>query len=146
MTFTKARPTEIIHEISSQIEEAIVNGRYKAGDRLPSERELCDLFQASRGALREAFRGLEQKGLIAVKVGAGGGTFVKAMTAEKVRERLALLVKVGGVSLGELAEFRECLEGITTGLAAGRAKKEDIEQLKVLLAEAKRYLEEGVSQ
>lgn len=146
MTFKKARPTKVIHDIFNQIEEAIVDGRYKAGDRLPSERELCDLFEASRGTLREAFRLLEQKGLITVKVGAGGGTFVKPVTAEKVSESLDLLLKFGGVSLGELAEFREFLEGITAGLAAKRAKKEGIQQLKNLLAEAKRYLKEGVSQ
>lgn len=135
--FRKARRTRFIQDILSQIEQAIIDGKYRVGDKLPSERELCDLFQTSRGPLREALRVLEQKGLITIKAGAYGGSFVTAVTTEQMSESLGFLLKFKGVTLAELAEFRAFLEGATAALAAKRAKKSDIERLKALIDEAR---------
>ena len=60
--FQKARRTRFIHDILSQIEQAIIDGKYRVGDKLPSEREMCAFFQTSRGPLREALKVLEAKG------------------------------------------------------------------------------------
>jgi DNA-binding FadR family transcriptional regulator len=135
--FRKARRTRFIQDILGQIEEAIIDGKYRVGDKLPSERELCDLFQTSRGPLREALRVLEQKGLITMKAGAYGGAFVKAVTTASMSESLSFLLKFKGVTLAELAEFRAYLEGITAALAAQRARKADVLELKRLLEEAR---------
>lgn len=59
--------------IGLQIEAAILDKVFKAGDRLPSERELQEAFQTSRGSVREALRTLRQKGLLDAKKGAKGG-------------------------------------------------------------------------
>jgi DNA-binding FadR family transcriptional regulator len=139
--FRKARRTRFIQDILSQIEEAIVDGKYRVGDKLPSEREMCGLFQTSRGPLREALRVLEQKGLIAIKAGAYGGAFVKAVTAESMSESLGFLLKFRGVTLTELAEFRAYLEGITAALAAQRARKTDLLELKHILEAARAHLQ-----
>jgi DNA-binding FadR family transcriptional regulator len=139
--FRKARRTRFIQDILGQIEEAIADGKYRVGDKLPSERELCEFFQTSRGPLREALRVLEQKGLITVKAGAYGGAFVKAVTTEGMSESLSFLLKFRGVSLAELAEFRAYLEGITAALAAQRARKADVLELKRLLEEAHAHLQ-----
>lgn len=137
--FRKARRTRFIQDILGQIEEAIIDGKYRVGDKLPSERELCDLFQTSRGPLREALRVLEQKGLITVKAGAYGGAFVKAVTTEGMSESLSFLLKFRGVSLTELAEFRAYLEGTTAALAAQRARKAEVLELRRLLEEARAH-------
>ena len=71
--FRAAKQSRIFQDIVDQIQEAILDGRFKAGDMLPSERELKEMFQTSRGTLREALRVLEQKGLIEIKLGVGGG-------------------------------------------------------------------------
>ena len=122
-------------------EEAIIDGKFREGDKLPSERELCQLFQTSRGPLREALRVLEQKGLITIKAGAHGGSFVKALTTEQISESLSLLLKFQGVTLSEVAEFRALLEGVTAALAAKRASKDDLLKLKSLLEEAREHLD-----
>ncbi len=71
--FQKAKQNRIFQDVVDQIQEAILQGRLKAGNKLPSERELQEIFQTSRGTLREALRVLEQKGLITIKTGVSGG-------------------------------------------------------------------------
>ena len=127
-----------------QIQEAILEGKLKQGDRLPAERELTELFKTSRGTLREALRVLEQKGLIEIKIGAGGGALVKKVTTDQMSENLALLIRCERVSLDHLAEFREGVEGLVAELAAERATKKDIAALRALLGRARQHLEEGV--
>ncbi len=143
--FQQAKQNRVFQDVIYQIQEAILQGRLKAGDKLPAERELKEMFKTSRGTLREALRVLEQKGLIRIKTGANGGPIVKAVTTHQVSESLALLIRYQSVSLRDLAEFREGVEGIVAALAAERAKKEDIDNLKQLLREAKIYLDEGIA-
>ena len=144
--FQKAKQTKVFQDVVAQIQDAILDGRLKTGDTLPSERQLKDMFNISRGTLREALRVLEQKGLIEIKLGVGGGSVVKDVNVEQVSESLGLLIKSQKVSLNHLAEFREDVEGIVAARAATRHRKTDISGLKALLAKARQYLEGGPSQ
>ena len=69
MLFQKVKQKRVYHEVADQIEEAIVSGLLKPGEKLPAERALVGQFDISRRTLREALRILEQKGLIEVKIG-----------------------------------------------------------------------------
>ncbi len=134
--FKEAKQNRIFQDVIEQVQEAILEGKLKAGDRLPAERKLKEMFQTSRGTLREALRVLEQKGLIEIKTGTNGGAIVKTVSSTQVSESLDLLIRSRKVSLNDLAEFREGVEGIVTGLAAERAKKKDIQLLKKILKDA----------
>jgi GntR family transcriptional regulator, transcriptional repressor for pyruvate dehydrogenase complex len=144
--FQTARQTKVFQDVVTQIQEAILEGRLKAGDTLPAERQLKDMFNISRGTLREALRVLEQKGLIEIKPGVGGGSVVKDVNADQVSESLALLIRSQKVSLNHLAEFREDVEGIVAAHAAKRCTEADILQLKELLNEARKCIDQGTSQ
>jgi DNA-binding FadR family transcriptional regulator len=143
--FRTASQSRIFQDVVNQIQEAILEGKLKTGDILPSERELKETFNISRGTLREALRVLEQKGLIEIKLGIGGGSVVKALNTEQISESLALLIRTQNVSLNHLAEFREGIEGIITARAAERATETDIEVLKKLLEKAHVCIEKGSS-
>src|SRR5258707_3040094 len=65
------KKTRIHEEVFSQIHELIKQGRLKARDQLPSERELAETFKVSRTSVREALRTLESQGLIVSKTGMG---------------------------------------------------------------------------
>ena len=134
--FQTAKPTKVFQEVVSQIEEAILTGRIEAGQTLPSERELKTMFQISRGTLREALRVLEQKGLIEIRLGVGGGSVVRSVDAGRVSESLGLLIRSQKVSLGHLTEFRVGMEGGIAAQAAERRSAGDIRKLKELLAVA----------
>jgi GntR family transcriptional regulator, transcriptional repressor for pyruvate dehydrogenase complex len=140
--FEKVQPNRTYHLVAGQIEEAIVSESLKPGDKLPPERELMKQLGVSRRTVREAFRILEQKGLIEVKTGAKGGAFIRGITTEQMGESLALLLRLKKVSLSEVGEFRYDLESIIAGRAAERATREDVKFLTGLLAEAKALLSE----
>jgi GntR family transcriptional repressor for pyruvate dehydrogenase complex len=143
--FQAAKQTKVFQNVVSQIQEAILEGRLKTGDTLPSERQLKDMFNISRGTLREALRVLEQKGLIEIKLGVGGGSVVKDLNADQVSEGLALLIRSQKVSLNHLAEFREEVEGIVAARAAAESSSADIHKLTVLLDEARKCIQAGPS-
>ena len=69
------------HEIAEILRGEILDQRYREGERLPSERAMAARFNASRGAVREAFSQLEQLGIIAVLP---GGARVRALSSASV--------------------------------------------------------------
>lgn len=144
--FRKAKQNRIFQDVVDQIQEAILDGRIRPGEKLPAERELGEMLGTSRGTLREALRVLEQKGLIEIRLGVGGGAIVKDPGGEQITESLAMLIRSQKVSLHHLAEFREDVEGTVAGLAARRATADDIHHLRELINAAKKCWETGVEQ
>ena len=61
--FSPVQPERVSQLIENQLKEAIIKHHYRAGDKLPSERELAQMFGASRSSIREAIRSLERSGL-----------------------------------------------------------------------------------
>ena len=144
--FQAAKQTKVFQDVVEQIQEAIFDGRLVAGQTLPAERELKEMFNISRGTLREALRVLEQKGLIEIKLGMGGGSVVKSVDGSQVSESLGLLIRSQKVSLNHLAQFREDVEGIIAAQAARHRKAEDIRKLKQHLSRALECVQGGRSQ
>ncbi|MDA8219387.1 MAG: GntR family transcriptional regulator [Dehalococcoidales bacterium] len=72
-----------------ELENAIKTGAYKEGERLPSERELCNTYQVSSSPVRRALLELERDGLICRHVGLG--TFV----ARRCRSARLLVMTAG---------------------------------------------------
>lgn len=141
--FKAAKQNRIFQDVVEQIQDTILSGKLKPGEMLPSERELKEMLQVSRGTLREALRVLEQKGLIEIKLGVGGGAVVQDVSYDLVNESLALLIRYQKVSLRHLTEFRVGVEGRVSALAAARATPADIIRLKSMLEQARQFAEKG---
>ncbi len=141
--FIKAKQSRVFQDVVEQIQNAIISGKLEPGSKLPAERELKDMFNTSRGTLREALRVLEQKGLIEIKLGVSGGAIIKRIDAGIMIESMALLIRSGEVSLEHLAEFRIKTEGSIVELATQRATKKDLKELEKLFNRAKAYYEQS---
>jgi GntR family transcriptional regulator, transcriptional repressor for pyruvate dehydrogenase complex len=141
LQFQKLKPHRIFQHVVEQIQGAILDGSLQPGDTLPSEMKLKEMFETSRGTIREALRVLEQKGLLDIKVGVAGGATVKDVDIKNISESLDLLVQCQKVDLEHLAEFREGVEGSVAALAAKRAQKKDIERLKIYLEKFRELLD-----
>lgn len=121
-------------EVAKQIRDVLLAGHVTLGERLPSERELCETLNVSRPTLREAFRSLEAAGIIEIRTGKGGGAYFVAPSEATLGDALATLVNFRGASAGDLAEFRVSFESDNAWWAATRAEPKDIEHLEDLVA------------
>jgi len=140
LQFKKMKKIKSYQNVVDQIQSAICNGSLKDGDRLPSEMKLTKMFDTSRGTIREALRVLEQKGLISIKTGVKGGPIVKEANTRPMSESIALLIRHQKVSLHHLAQFRKIMEGHIAAQTALMAGKNEINQLKAILKEAKMHI------
>jgi len=72
---TELRPrlsrATIAHQVRDDLREQIKSGALSAGTKVPSEAECCDIYGVSRATVREAYRLLEQEGLIETRHGSG---------------------------------------------------------------------------
>ncbi|QDG76322.1 FadR/GntR family transcriptional regulator [Labrenzia sp. PHM005] len=116
--------TPVPQSIARKLQEMILSGDLKSGEKIPSQRELSEKFGISRASLREALLTLETIGLI--KTEAGRGTFVvgagvsRAMSEWKFSDEH---------SLREVFETRLVLEGEVAGYAAGHVSGDDLKHL-----------------
>ena len=126
-------------DIVSQILEAISRGDLAPDDKLPSEKELGDIFGVSRVTIREAIRSLEQFGVIVVRQGSRGGAYVKKMDQKAVVDQIGNVLKMANVTFPHLAMARAVLEReILVELIPSKITPEDCDRLaqNIDLAEA----------
>jgi GntR family transcriptional repressor for pyruvate dehydrogenase complex len=135
------KKTRIHEEVVSQIHELIKEGRFRAGDQLPSERELAETFKVSRTSVREALRALETQGLIISRTGMGN--FIANLPIESLVAPLAKLLTDGKDALADIFELRKLIEPQIAALAAERASAKDIERMKGLLEKQREQVERG---
>ena len=128
------RPNKLTETITAKLRALIEQGMLKPGDRLPSEKELCEAFGVGRSSVREALQALAHLGLIRSRQGIGrflsedARSYVEAVNWGKVFEQAPIF---------HLMEARECLEVRVARLAAQRASDEAISGLERILADVK---------
>jgi GntR family transcriptional repressor for pyruvate dehydrogenase complex len=131
--YTPIRSNKVFEQIEQQIEQRILSGELRSGDRLPTERELAEQFHASRTAVREAMKSLAQKGLVDMRP--GRGTIVIDGTSRAMRHSLGLMMRIGqAVNSSSLVEVREILEPEIAALAAVRATEEHVAAMQEAVA------------
>ncbi len=113
----------ISSEIVEQILSLIRSNTLKPGNRIPSERELSEIFSVGRGSVREAMKILESTGLIK---SSNKGKFVRQTTANDLG---VFLLEMNQTTIGEVLEVRRMIEIQLAGMAAERATPEDIEKM-----------------
>jgi len=129
-------------QVEDALRKAVLDGQLQTGDRLPPETELARQFSVSRPTIREALSALETQGLIRKVPGAGGGSFVQAVDhtafGQVVQESMHNLLRLGSVSVNEVAMVRQHLEVPAAILAAEHRTDADLKELRAILAEQKR--------
>lgn len=116
-------PNEIAASISSQIRQ----GKLRPGDRLPSERELCEQFSVSRSVVREALSQLKSDGLVEAIRGSGAYVLEKDQRQSFRMQDIALGERD---SLALVMELVETVEVAATRLAALRRTPEDLKLIR----------------
>ncbi|AJY77700.1 hypothetical protein VN24_13145 [Paenibacillus beijingensis] len=131
-TFRHVTSKHISDFILEQLEEAIFLKEILPDEQLPPERELAQMFNASRMVVREAIAELETRGLVEKRLGAKGGTFVLPIALKALDYAKEQIVEQKE-QLKSLLEFRSIIEPEATGLAAERITDEELDNLKQIL-------------
>ena len=114
--------------IAAELEQRILEGSWKTGDRLPAERELSAQLGVSRASLREGIQKLVSRGLLSSQQ--GGGTWVTNRLDAGFQEPWEALLHKHASVREDLLEFREMIEAKAAACAAERATPEDKARLK----------------
>lgn len=129
--------SNISKQIAEQLREAIVSGKFKIGDRLPTEDDLARRFQVSRPTVREALKRLAAQNLVRAKRGPAGGSFVIQPSYEELAESLSasatLLVGMGALSIEEIIVARRMLQSDCLRLAVKNANHESLRKIETAL-------------
>lgn len=131
MIFSEIPHTRTSDEVQHQIEELVLQGVLRPGDRIPGERALSKTLNVSRPVLREALQGLEARGLLVTQP--GEGTVVADVVGTVFREPIVALIRKHPKATADYVEFRRQIEGITAEMAASRATEADRELLTQLM-------------
>ena len=114
-------------EIARLLSDEIASGALTIGDRLPSERNLCEQFSVSRPVIREALSQLKSDGLVTAR--AGSGVYV-------TRRDSTNAFRFQNFSASDLNDLKEAMELLVpvevaaTRIAAERRTAEDLKKIK----------------
>lgn len=125
-------------QVAAQLAGQISEGRWRPGERLPSEAELCKVLHIGRSTLREALKSLAFVGMVRMRP--GEGTYVTDGSRSVVQHMLSRGLLNNEKNLGNVGETRQILETALAALAAERAEKGDLDKLAELLGEMDRRL------
>ncbi len=125
------RRVTLSDQVAEELRRLALSGAIPVGGALPSEAALTRMFQCSRGAVREALRGLEQLGILR-RAPNGRELVVGPVTPEKFSESFQLYVHLSEVTYAEFFEFLEGMERWTAGLAAANREEQALARLALL--------------
>ena len=116
----------VVVQVVNNVQELIDSEELKPGDKMPTERELIEMFGVGRSTVREALRMLQAKGVVEFKQGKG------AFVAEKTEDPQVSAknwFKELGAKVADFMEMRIAVEPISTRLAIQRATAEEVAKI-----------------
>lgn len=128
-----AQAKTLAEQVADGIMNLIQETPYKAGDKLPTEKELCESTGAGRNTVREALKILASRNVLEIRQGAG--TFVSEKQGIP-DDPLGFSMVNDHVKLTkDLLQVRIMLEPQIAALAAQCAKEHEIRELEEILEE-----------
>jgi len=124
MPFEKVVPEKLAQGVVRQVEELILRGILRPGDRLPSERDLAERLGVSRPSLREAVAELQAQGLLTSR--AGAGVFVADVLGSAFSPALVRLFSTHEEAVFDYVAFRRDMEGLAAQRAAETGSDTDL--------------------
>lgn len=128
-------PSSLVDRISAALRADILRGRYQAGDRLPSERELAARFDTHRGTVREALKKLEQIGLAEIRPGGVRAAPIEEASLDVVRHLMELDATPDPDVFDQVFEVFGALFALSARLTAERASDDELARAQAILSD-----------
>lgn len=130
MPFLKVTPEKLSNSVVRQIEQLILRGILRPGERLPSERDLAEKLGVSRPSLREAIAELAERGLLVSR--AGSGVFVAEVLGSAFSPALTHLFSTHDEAVFDYISFRRDMEGLAAERAATFGSETDLKLIDTI--------------
>ncbi len=132
MEFKKLSAPSLRELFIEQIEHMILSGQLKIGEKLPSERQLCDMMQVSRAVVNGGLAELEKNGFLVVKP--RSGTYVADYRRTGNLDTLIAIMNYNGGrirndEIKSIFEVRTALDSLAVELCMDRITEEEIDLL-----------------
>ena len=134
MPIHSIEPRRLYRQIADQIKTLIRSGEYKAGTKLPPERDLAKQLGVSRPSVREALIALEVEGLVDVRI--GSGIYVQRSGINGAGDSVQ-----AASGPFELLRARWIIEGECAALAAKSAKSDQIAAMEDALGQMQHVMD-----
>ncbi len=122
------------HEnIANILTDEILSGRYRPGDRLPSEREMAIRFHANRGAVREAMSRLSQLGVAAIHRGGARVAPIDEANLDIIGYMLSSSELPDAKLLGQIFQVIDRLLAMAAETVVVEASDRQIEDIRTLV-------------
>ena len=132
MPFLKVTPEKLSASVVRQIEQLILRGILRPGERLPAERELAGRLDVSRPSLRDAIAELSERGLLTSR--AGSGVFVADVLGSAFSPALTRLFATHEEAVFDYLAFRRDMEGLAAERAARHGSDTDLQVIGAIFA------------
>ncbi|WP_417720276.1 FadR/GntR family transcriptional regulator [Salipiger sp.] len=133
MPFRPVQSEKLSSAVVRQIEQLILRGILRPGERLPAERELSERLGVSRPSLREAVAELQAGGLLESR--AGSGIFVTEVLGSAFSDTLIQLFSRHDEAVFDYLSFRRDLEGLAAERAATNGTETDLKVIDTLFSQ-----------
>ena len=140
MTFVVDGYSGRTHEVARLV--AAMALEQPASARLGTKEELRRQFKVSGATMSEALRLLQSRGIVSMRTGPGGGVFAAEPSGRLMLSNVLLGFRGGIMAASDVLEAREALEPAIGRLAAERRNKTDLAEIREMLAEMRRHLED----
>lgn len=139
--FRPIRLERVSEKVANQLRDVIGKAIFRAGDRLPSERELAEQMGVSRPSVREAIQILSAQGIL--ETVHGGGSIVKNFTEQEIRKPLEIFLDDDKTKVLELADVRGLMETWAARKAAENRTPQEVDRIRRHLKEMENDFSEG---
>jgi len=130
----------VYKKVAAQLQDMIERGELKKGDRLPPERQLAEMLQVGRPALKQAISALEMMGMVRSRQ--GDGNYITSDSVELLNP-LAIRSYLDRKNGDDILEFRYIMEVQLAALAAVKITEEQLAEFQELMDAMKRETEGG---
>ncbi|MEX3844314.1 FadR/GntR family transcriptional regulator [Paraburkholderia sp. BR10882] len=124
------RTTKRGDQVAELIKSWITDGKLRPGMRLNKEAELQDIFNVSRGSIRDALKSLEVQGLVRLSTGPDGGATITRVPLVRAFQSLQNYLFFESVSLEDIYAVRRVLEPKLASGAVEHLTQADLDALE----------------
>ncbi len=131
--FTIKENTNLYIIVANKLENIILNDSDWVGEKFPSEAQIAEKFSVSRNVVREAYKILQERGLLYIRN--GDGAYVTCPDKNVIIQDINRFIQMNDAGISDLYQVRYILETAAVGLAVETISQTNIDKLADIISQ-----------